>query len=86
MNRSCWFGITLSLTTAISHADQPPTHVPAPVEDQRRIDTTAQNPESNPAPLPERETQPAPASQQLERFVPKERIPADSAISFPSDI
>ncbi len=39
-----------------------------------------------PAPAEEKRDQKSPISGDLERFVPSEEVPADSAISFPVDI
>ena len=89
MKAPYWFvALILILMTANALADPDQGHVQAPAETPNRIDTAAQQPEpgSSPSAAPQRDTQEKLTSDPVKRFVPKEQIPADSAISSPSDI
>lgn len=74
------------LLSAVSQANQVPGNPTLPGEAQDPIDTE-QEPRTSPSPpQPGEEGQQKPNSEPLQRFIPKERIPAASAISFPTDI
>ncbi len=80
------FCLFIYLIALASQAQQSPGQTPAPKETQNRIGTTTEDQEISTVPPQGHETQQEYNPETLKRFVPKERIPADSAISFPTDI
>ena len=72
--------------TAASEAEQVPGQTQAPAKAQNPIDTPPEDQGISSSTAQRRESQQEPNPETLKRFVPKERIPADSAISFPTDI
>ena len=74
-------GIALSQATLV--AETPPNHGVGPSQTEKRTETENQRPSK---PHPETKKNKAPSSTSWEQFVPKEKIPADTAISFPVDI
>ena len=78
--------LCIFLITTTSDAQQSAEHSQAPTEAQNRVEKSPEDPTTSTTPPLGHESQQVPNPKPLKRFIPKERIPADSAISFPTDI
>lgn len=79
------YSICLLLIATASHANEISENPEVPIEAQKSIITGQKQRASPPFPQFQGENQQN-HTEPLQRFEPKERIPAGSAISFPTDI